>query len=276
MKSVYAKLYMYLLYIFLYLPILVLIVFSFNASKSRANWTGFTFDWYIRLFNNEDILRSLVNTVIIAVAASVLATVLGTVAALGIHSMKKTPRSLIMGATYIPVINPEIILGISLMLLFKFFVDYFGFKFGFVSLILAHISFDVPYVIYNVLPKLRTMNPNLVEAACDLGCNQRMAFFKVVIPEIMPGIFSGFLMALTYSVDDFVVSYFTSGVGVQTLSITIESMTRLKISPEINALSAIIFVVISAILITKNIIENRRLRHERNLVRLAMSKEASG
>ena len=180
-----------------------------------------------------------------------------------------------MGATYIPVINPEIIMGISLMLLFRFFVDYFGFKFGFVSLILAHISFDVPYVIYNVLPKLRTMNPNLVEAALDLGCNQKMAFFKVVIPEIMPGIFSGFLMAVTYSVDDFVVSYFTTGVDVQTLSITIESMTRLKISPEINALSAIIFIVISAILITKNVIENRKLRHERALVRAAMSKEGA-
>lgn len=266
---------MYLLYIFLYLPILVLIVFSFNVSKSRANWTGFTLDWYVKLFHDEEILTALLNTAIVAVVASVLATILGTTAALGIHSMKKTPKSIIMGATYIPVINPEIIMGVSLMLLFRFFQTSFGFKFGFVSLILAHISFDVPYVIYNVLPKLRGMNPNLVEAARDLGCDSKSAFFKVVIPEIMPGIFSGFLMAVTYSIDDFVVSYFTTGVNVQTLSIKIESMTRLKINPEINALSAIIFVVISAILITKNIIDNRKLRKDRALIRAAQKKEGS-
>lgn len=275
MKKLSSKLYLYAIYTFLYLPILVLIVFSFNVSKSRANWTGFTFDWYVKLFHNEAILTSLLNTAIVAVAASVLATILGTTAALGIHSMKKTSRSIIMSATYIPVISPEIIMGVSLMLLFQFFKTSFGFKFGFASLILAHISFDVPYVIYNVLPKLRSMNPSLVEAARDLGCNSRMAFFKVVIPEIMPGIFSGFLMAVTYSVDDFVVSYFTTGVNVQTLSITIESMTRLKISPEINALSAIIFLVISAILITKNILENRKLRRERAFFRAAQKKEGA-
>ncbi len=271
MKSLSSKIYMYLLYIFLYLPILVLIVFSFNQSKSRANWTGFTLDWYVALFRDERILTSLLNTVIVAVCASVLATVLGTMAALGIHSMKKTGKALFMGATYIPVINPEIIMGISLMILFRFFVTHFHFQFGFATLILAHISFDVPYVIYNVLPKLRAMNPNLVEAAQDLGCNPRQAFFKAVIPEIMPGIFSGFLMALTYSVDDFVVSYFTSGTNVETLAVTIESMTRVKVSPKINALSAIIFVVIAAIMIVRNVIENRRLRRDLALSRAARS-----
>ncbi len=275
MKKLSSKIYMYALFTFLYLPILVLIVFSFNASKSMARWTGFTFDWYIKLFQDEAIMSALLNTVIVAVAASVLSTILGTMAALGIHSMKKTSKSVIMGVTYIPVINPEIIMGVSLMLLFKFFVDSFGFRFGFVSLVLAHISFDVPYVIYNVLPKLRSMNPNLVEAAKDLGCNSKKAFFKVVIPEIMPGIFSGFLMALTYSIDDFVISYFTSGIKVQTLSIAIEAMTRKKINPEINALSAIIFVVISAILITKNILENRKLRRERAQFRAAQRKESA-
>ncbi len=270
MKTVSSKVYMYLLYLFLYLPILVLIVFSFNQSKSRANWTGFTLHWYADLFRDERILTSLLNTVIVALAASVLATVLGTMAALGIHSMGKTARGLFMGATYIPVINPEIIMGISLMILFKFFVTRTSFQFGFATLILAHISFDVPYVIYNVLPKLRGMSPNLVEAAQDLGCNPRQAFFKAVIPEIMPGIFSGFLMALTYSVDDFVVSYFTSGTTVETLSVTIESMTRVKVSPKINALSAIIFVVITAILIIKNVIENRRLRRDMALSRVAV------
>ncbi len=269
MKSLSSKIYMYLLYIFLYLPILVLIVFSFNQSKSRANWTGFTFHWYADLFRDERILTALLNTVIVAVCASVFATVLGTMAALGIYSMKKTGRTLLMGATYIPVINPEIIMGISLMILFKFFASHFNLQFGFATLILAHISFDVPYVIYNVLPKLRAMNPNLVEAAQDLGCNPRQAFFKAVIPEIMPGIFSGFLMAMTYSVDDFVVSYFTSGTNVEPLSVTIESMTRVKVSPKINALSAIIFVVICAIMIARNIIENRNLRRDLALSRAA-------
>ncbi len=273
-KSLASTLYMYALYTFLYLPILVLIVFSFNQSKSRSNWTGFTFDWYIKLFKNEMIMTSLMNTLIVALAASILSTVLGTMAALGIHSMRKRSKALIMNLTYVPVINPEIIMGVSLMLLFKFFADWFGFEFGFVSLILAHISFDVPYVIYNVLPKLRQMNPNLVEAAKDLGCDSVSAFFKVVVPEIMPGIFSGFLMAVTYSIDDFIVSYFTSGESVQTLSITIDSMTRKKVSPEINALSACIFVVIAIILITKNYLENRKLRKERMQFRQARAQEA--
>lgn len=265
MKKWYAKLYMYLLIVFLYVPIFVLIAFSFNESKSKAHWTGFTFDWYIKLFKNEAIMTSLLNTVIVALISTVIATILGTAAAIGIYNMKSVSRNIIMNVTYIPVINPEIIMGVSLMLLFRIFVDYFNFEFGFVSLILAHISFNVPYIIYNVMPKLRQMNPNLVEAAQDLGCNERQAFFKVVIPEILPGVFSGFLIALTYSIDDFVVSYFTSGTQVETLPITIQSMTRKKISPEINALSTIIFIVVVAILITKNAIENskaRKLRRE--------------
>ncbi|MCD7785468.1 MAG: ABC transporter permease [Oscillospiraceae bacterium] len=274
MRKLSSKLYMYALYLFLYLPILVLIVFSFNVSKSRSNWTGFTLDWYVKLFHNETILTSLRNTVIVALAASIFATILGTTAALGINSMKKRSKTVFMNLTYIPVVSPEIIMGVSLMLLFQFFRTSFGFQFGFASLILSHISFDVPYVIYSVLPKLRSMNPSLVEAAQDLGCNQRQAFFKVVIPEIMPGIFTGFLMSVTYSIDDFVVSYFTSGTNVQTLSITIESMTRLKVSPEINALSAIIFLVICVILITKNILDNRKLRREQEQFRAAQRKES--
>ncbi|MCD7847235.1 MAG: ABC transporter permease [Oscillospiraceae bacterium] len=274
MRKLSSKLYMYALYLFLYLPIIVLIVFSFNVSKSRSNWTGFTLDWYVKLFHNEAILTSLRNTVIVALAASIFATILGTTAALGINSMKKRSKTVFMNLTYIPVVSPEIIMGVSLMLLFQFFRTSFGFQFGFASLILSHISFDVPYVIYSVLPKLRSMNPSLVEAAQDLGCNQRQAFFKVVIPEIMPGIFTGFLMSVTYSIDDFVVSYFTSGTNVQTLSITIESMTRLKVSPEINALSAIIFLVICVILITKNILDNRKLRREQEQFRAAQRKES--
>jgi spermidine/putrescine transport system permease protein len=260
MKKPFSKIYLALIFSFLYIPILVLIVFSFNVSKSRANWTGFTLDWYIKLFHNQQIMTSLLNTVIIAAISSVLATILGTSAAIGIYRMRKIPKAVIMNITYIPVINPEIITGVSLMLLFRLFADGFGFQFGFVSLILAHITFNVPYVIYSVMPKLRQMNPYLLEAAQDLGCNEKQAFFKVAIPEIMPGIISGFLMALTFSIDDFVVSYFTSGTQVETLPITIAAMTRKKVSPEINALSAIIFIVVLTVLIVKNVIDNNNVK----------------
>lgn len=275
MKKLYSRIYMYLLITFLYIPIFVLIALSFNRSKSKAHWTGFTLDWYKSLFKNEAIMTSLFNTIFVALVSTVIATILGTAAAIGIYNMKNTSRSIIMSVTYIPVINPEIIMGVSLMLLFRIFVDYFNFEFGFVSLILAHISFNVPYVIYNVMPKLRQMNPNLVEAAQDLGCNERQAFFKVVVPEILPGVFSGFLIALTYSIDDFVVSYFTSGTKVETLPITIQSMTRKKVSPEINALSAIIFVIVVSILFTKNFIENSKARRLRKELQIAKAESLS-
>lgn len=267
MKRLWTRVYLFAVFTFLYIPILVLIVFSFNASKSRSVWTGFTLDWYYRLFHNEQIMTSLFNTVIVAIFSSVLATLLGTSAAIGIYRMRKVPRAIVMNITYIPVINPEIITGVSLMLLFKIFADAFDFQFGFLSLILAHITFNVPYVIYSVMPKLRQMNPYLLEAARDLGCNERQAFFKVAIPEIFPGIVSGFLMALTFSIDDFVVSYFTSGTQVETLPITIASMTRKKVSPEINALSAIIFVVVLTILIVKNVLDNQALKKQIKLNR---------
>ena len=252
-----------LIIVFLYIPILVLIVFSFNESKSRANFTGFSLQWYEKLFHNEAILTALLNTIIIALISSLLATVIGTAAAMGINRMKPITKTTIMNVTYIPIINPEIITGVSLMLLFRAFTVYSGFEFGFVSLILAHITFNVPYIIYSIMPKLRQMNPNLVEAAQDLGCNPRQAFFKVTIPEIMPGVLSGFLMAITYSIDDFIISYFNSGTTVETLPITIYSMTRKKVSPEINALSTIIFIVILAVLIIRNILSNYKIRKER-------------
>ena len=249
--------------LFLYAPIFVLIVFSFNQSKSKSVFPGFTLDWYAKLFNNEIILSSLRNTLIIAVIASFAATILGTSAAIGINSMKKVPKAVVMNITNIPVINPEIVTGVSLMLLFVFFAARMNFEFGFVTLIIAHITFDVPYVILNVLPKFKQMNPSIYEAAQDLGCNPAQAFFKVVLPEIMPGVLSGFLMAFAFSLDDFVVSYFTRGSTFQTLPITIYSMTRKRVSPQINALSTIIFVVVMAILITKNILERRNI--ERNV-----------
>lgn len=252
-----GKLYLVLVMLFLYAPIFVLIVFSFNQSKSSSVFTGFTLDWYKRLFNNRLIISSLVNTIIIAIAASIISTTLGTLAAIGINSMRKVPRAVVMNVTNMPIINPEIVTGVSLMLLFSFFAARMTLEFGFVTLLIAHITFDVPYVILNVMPKFNQMDPHLYEAAQDLGCSPFKAFRKVVLPEIMPGVISGFLMSFTYSLDDFVISYFTSGSTSQTLPITIYSMTRRKVSPEINALSTLIFITVVIVLLVKNFVENK-------------------
>ena len=247
--------YIALMLLFLYLPIFVLIVFSFNSTKGYS-WTGFSWKWYKELFSNELILHSLQNTLIIAAIASVVATVLGAAAAVGVFSMKnKTLKGAINNVTNLPLVSPEIVMGISLMLLFSF-ARMSG---GFLSLVISHISFCVPSVYFSVLPKLRQMNGNLYEAALDLGCTPPKAFMKVVLPEIMPGIITGFLMAFTYSLDDFVVSYFTAG-NVQTLSITIYSMVKKRVSPEINALSTILFVVVLMILLFTNV---RSIKKER-------------
>ena len=251
----FAKVYLALVMMFLYVPIFVLIVFSFNTTKSRSVVSGFTFDWYIKLFKNEIIMSSLMNTIIIAVLASIVSTILGTAAAVGIKNMKKVPKAIVLNITNFPIINPEIVTGVSLMLLFVFFAARMNFEFGFVTLLIAHITFDVPYVILNVMPKLNQMDPFLYEAAQDLGCNPLKAFFKVVLPEIMPGVVSGFLISFTFSLDDFIISYFTCGSSMQTLPVTIYSMTRRKVSPEINALSTIIFLTVVVILVIKNIVE---------------------
>lgn len=262
----FAKVYLALVMMFLYVPIFVLIVFSFNTTKSRSVMSGFTFDWYIKLFKNEIIMSSLMNTIIIAVLASMVSTILGTAAAVGIKNMKKVPKAIVLNITNFPIINPEIVTGVSLMLLFVFFAARMNFEFGFVTLLIAHITFDVPYVILNVMPKLNQMDPFLYEAAQDLGCNPLKAFFKVVLPEIMPGVVSGFLISFTFSLDDFIISYFTCGSSMQTLPVTIYSMTRRKVSPEINALSTIIFLTVVVILVIKNIIEiksNAKVKGER-------------
>ncbi|MBP0979051.1 MAG: ABC transporter permease [Oscillospiraceae bacterium] len=247
-KNFFSNSFIGLVLCFLYLPIAVLIIFSFNQSKSRSHWTGFTFDWYLKLFQNTVIIKSLFNTFVIAVVSSIIATIIGTIAAIGINSLNKYLKSSIMSVTYLPIINPEIVTGVSLMLLFSFL----KIEFGFTTLILAHITFNIPYVILNVLPKVRQIDKYLYDAAMDLGCGPVLAFFKVIIPEIMPGIVAGFLMSLTFSFDDFVISYFTSGPTSQTLPIVIFSMTRRKVSPEINALSTIIFISVLIILVLAN------------------------
>lgn len=250
-----SGIYMGLVMAFLYMPIGVLIFFSFNESKSRSNFTGFTLDWYRKLFSNDVILDSLRTTLIIAVISTIFAVIIGTMAAIGINAMNKWLRGVVMNITYLPIINPEIVTGVSLMLLFVFAKTKIGMpiEFGYPTLIMAHITFNIPYVILNVLPKLRQMDRFVYEAALDLGCTPYRAFWKVILPEIMPGVMSGFLMAFTYSLDDFIISYFTAGATAQTLPITIYSMTRRKVSPEINAISTIIFVVVISALLIYNI-----------------------
>ena len=267
----YAKTYIGAIIAFMYFPILVLIVYSFNESKSRSFFSGFTLGWYKKLLTNDLIISSFQTTLAIALISSVTATVIGTAAAIGISNMKKWSRAVVMNFTYIPIINPEIVTGVSLMLLFGLFNTFFdrfarltgisiGFEFGFATLVLAHITFNIPYVILNVMPKLRQMDKNVYEAALDLGCNEWQAFTKVVIPDIMPGIVAGFLTSVTMSLDDFVISYFVSGPTSQTLPITIFSMTRRKVSPEINALSSLIFIIVLAALLTVNIFDARKER----------------
>ncbi len=250
MKKIFSKTYVLLSFIFLYAPIFILVFFSFNTSKG-STWTGFTVKWYAELFKNEQIISSFVNTLIVAFIASAAATVLGTAAAFGMHRMKRFNKETMRTLTYIQLLNPEIVTGISLMILFT----YFKMQSGFTTLILAHITFCVPTVVLSVLPKLRQMNVSLYEAAMDLGCNRTQAFYKVVIPEIMPGILSGFLMALTYSIDDFVISYFTSGTTSQTLPVVIYSMTKKQVTPTIYALSTIMFVAVLVVLVIYNLVD---------------------
>ena len=224
--------------------------------------------WYERLFQDDDIIKALLASLLVAVIASVCATLLGTAAAVGISNMRKLPRSVMINVTYLPVINPEIVMGVSLMLLFLFFENTFGLMRGMFTVLVAHITFSLPYVILNVLPKLRQMDQNLFEAAQDLGCTPMQAFRKVVIPEIMPGIFSGFLMAFTFSLDDFIVTLFVSGPKFSTLPLAIYSMTRRKVSPSINALSTIIFVIVLTILIIYNVVDaKQQKKNERKVVR---------
>lgn len=266
-----------LAFLFLYAPILVLIVFSFNASSSTAVWTGFTLDWYKELFQNELILGALWTTLAVSALASILATIIGTAAAIGFQNLRRHFRGVCMTVNNIPLTNADIITGVSMMLLFLLAVDAWNgplrtllgeslpkLNLGFWSLLIAHITFNVPYVILSVTPKLRQLDPNIYEAAQDLGDHGLHAFGKVILPEIMPGVVNGLLMAFTLSIDDFVISYFTAGAQTQTLSMVIYSMARKRVSPEINALSAIMFTVVVALMVVVNL---RQARQERQAKR---------
>ena len=250
-----GRLYMALIFLFLYAPIVVLIVFSFNDTKtmSRSVWSGFTFRWYARLWEDSMIQQAVWNTLLIAVLSALIATVFGTVAAVGLYRMRGWRKKVMMNLTNFPMVNPEIVTGVSMMLLFVFMAQAFKLgSLGLWSILIAHVTFCLPYVILSVLPKLAQMDKNLYEAAQDLGCPPLQAFRKVVVPQIMPGIVTGMIMAFTLSIDDFVITYFCSGT-TQTLPIYIYSMTKRRVSPEINALSTVLFVVILLLLVLTNL-----------------------
>ena len=263
---IFGRLYNVLILLFLYVPIFILIVFSFNSTRSRSVWTGFTLDWYRSLLVDSSIMNAFYTTLIIALLSAVIATIAGTFAAVGFYNMRSRWRTPLTHINNIPMMNADIATGVSLSLLFVTLGSALRFRLGFGTLLLAHITFNIPYVVLSIMPKLRQLDNNLVHAACDLGCTWMKAFRKVIIPEIMPGIINGLIIAFTLSIDDFVISYFTAGGNVMTLPMQIFAMTRRRISPEINALSTILFLTVLVLLIVINI---RELRQEDKLKRSA-------
>ncbi len=247
-KRFFERFYIGIILLFLYAPIFILIVLSFNNSKTRAKWGGFTLHWYSELFQDEDIMSALYTTLILALLSALIATVIGTAAAIAIHGMKKTPRSILLGITNIPMMNADIVTGISLMLIFVAM----QFRLGFTSVLISHITFNIPYVILSVMPKIRQLNPHTFEAAQDLGASPAYAFFKVILPDIFPGVLSGFFLAFTMSLDDFVITHFTKGPEINTISTKIYTEVKKGIKPEIYALSTIMFVTVLIILILIN------------------------
>lgn len=271
-----SRICMALVFLFLYAPIFVLIVFSFNDSQSRTVWNGFTLRWYVELLQDRQIMNALSTTLLVSLLATIIATAAGTMAAVGFFNMKKRWRSPLLAVNSIPMTNADIVTGVSLCLLF---VAFFGgwetfaqwlngaqslfrlparLHMGFGTLLIAHVTFNIPYVLLNVMPKLRQMDKNLIDAAQDLGCTWMQAFWKVVLPEIKPGIVSGALIAFTMSVDDFIISYFTAGSGASTLAMVVYGMTKRRISPKINAISSLLFITVLTLLVIVNVREARQ------------------
>lgn len=248
LRKILSDFYMVLILIFLYAPILTMMVLSFNKSKSRTQWGGFTLQWYTQMFDSRSIMGALTTTLVIAFASALIATIIGTAAALSINSMRPVPKTVVMGITNIPMLNADIVTGISLMLAFIAF----GISLGFKTVLISHITFNIPYVILSVMPKLKQTDRSTYEAAMDLGASPVYAFFKVVFPDIMPGVLSGFLLAFTMSLDDFIITHFTKGAGINTLSTLIYSEVRRGIRPSMYALSSIIFLTVLILLILVN------------------------
>lgn len=260
MKNIGKKIYLILILILLYAPILTLVILSFNNSRTRAKWGGFTGKWYISMFQNEQIMSALGNTLIIAFLSALIATIIGTMACLGIQGMKKKSRIICMGVANIPMLNAEIVTGISLMLIFIAFGNIVtkitgidtSHMFGFTTVLLGHITFNIPYVMLSVMPKLRQINKSAFEAALDLGAKPSYAFFKVIFPDILPGVLSGYLLAFTMSLDDFVITHFVKGAGFDTLSTKIYTEVKKGIKPEMYALSSLLFFSVLILLLFIN------------------------
>lgn len=254
-----SKIYIALIILFLYAPVLVMIVFSFNSSSSVWVLGGFSIRWYSGLSQNTTMITALEHTAVIAVLSAVISTVMGTAAAIGITAIRnKTAKKAVMSITQIPMMNADIVTGISLMLLFIFFGKLIGLQesLGFVTVLIAHITFNLPYVILSIIPKLLQTDSHLSEAALDLGCTPIQAFFKVIVPSISTGIITGFIMAFTLSLDDFVISYFTCG-HYQTLPILIYNMTKKSVTPDTYALSTLIFITVFVLLILYNVLQSK-------------------
>ena len=276
-----GRLLMGLVFLFLYAPILLLIIFSFNSGESSMVWQGFSLDWYKKLFQNRIIMESVYTTLLVSLLATVIATIAGTFAAIGLYSMSRRARDPLLTVNNIPMMNADIVTGVSLCLFFAAFFQNWGniakwfnsiqslvelpsrLTLGFSTLLIAHVVFNIPYIILNVAPKLRQMDKNLVDAAQDLGCTWMQAFFLVILPEIKPGIVSGALIAFTMSIDDFVISYFTAGSATSTLAMTIYGMTKKRVTPEVNAVSTLLFVAVLVLLVVKNLRESRQEQLER-------------
>lgn len=248
MKSFLKKLYIAFILILLYAPIVTLIVLSFNASKTRAKWGGFTLKWYGKLFENEQIMSALYTTLLLALLSAVIATLIGTAAAIAMNSMKAKAKMYFTAVTNIPMLNADIVTGISLMLIFLAFDITFGFK----TVLIAHITFNIPYVILSVLPKLKQTNQSVYEAALDLGATPVYAFFKVIFPDILPGVISGFLLSFTMSLDDFIITHFSKGPGLDTLSTKIYTEVKKGIKPEMYALSTLLFMTVLILIVLVN------------------------
>lgn len=267
MKKTASNIYVGLIMFFLYAPMLVMIVLSFNGTASTSVMDGFSFKWYQELLRDAVTLKAVSNTLILAVSSSLISVVLGTMAAVGIHSMKKKwVKNAVLTVTNIPMMNPEIVTGVSMMLLFVFVGSFVSSKdaLGFPTLLIAHITFNLPYVILSVLPKLRQTDKHLSEAAQDLGCTPVSAFFKVILPNISSGIITGLIMAFTLSLDDFIISYFVTGPKFQTLPIVIFSMTKKKVKPDMYALSTLIFVAVLVLLVLMNVMQARAENKQKN------------
>lgn len=258
MKKV-SKVITVLIFIFLYVPIFILALASFNTGNDMAVFKEFTLNRYVELFKDSALLELLRNSAIIAILSTILATILGTAAAIGITRLGKRTRSLVMTTTNIPMTNPDIVTGVSLALLFAFAGSLLRLNsiMGFWTLLIAHVTFNLPFVILNVLPRLHQMDPNLTDAAMDLGCTPLRAFFKVTIHEIMPGIIAGALMSFTMSLDDFVISYFVTGAGFITLPVEIYNYTKKPIHPKVYALFTLMFIVILILMIIMNIVQSK-------------------